>query len=107
MSKEKDFIPKKKKWFHKYGHYSDLEKIISSNLFYPVYITGLSGNGKTVMVLQACANAGRECIRVNLTEETDETDLFGGWRLVDGNMKWFNGPVIVAMQRGAILFWMK
>ena len=80
-----------------------MKKIISSKIFYPVFITGLSGNGKTFSVEQACANLGRELIRVNLTIETDEDDLIGGFRLVDGNTVWHNGPVIEALERGAIL----
>lgn len=68
-----------------------------------MFITGLSGNGKTMAVTQACADAKRECIRVNITIETDEDDLLGGFRLKDGQTVWANGPVIEAMERGSIL----
>ena len=80
-----------------------LKKIIQSRLFYPTFITGLSGNGKTFSVEQACAQLGRELIRVNITVETDEDDLIGGFRLVNGETVWHNGPVIEALQRGAVL----
>jgi MoxR-like ATPase len=77
--------------------------IIKSGKFYPTYVTGLSGNGKTMMIEQICAQEGRELVRANITKETDEDDLIGGFRLVDGKTVWQNGPVIVAMERGAIL----
>ena len=86
-----------------FGNFADVKKIIKSKLFYPLFITGLSGNGKTFGVEQACASLGRELIRVNITVETDEDDLIGGFRLVDGNTVWHNGPVIEALERGAIL----
>ena len=78
-------------------------KIIQSGIFYPAFITGLSGNGKTFSVEQACAKANRELIRVNISIETDEDDLIGGFRLVDGNTVWHNGPVVEALERGAVL----
>ena len=80
-----------------------MKKVIQSKLFYPAFITGLSGNGKTFSVEQACAQAGRELIRVNITIETDEDDLIGGFRLVDGATVWHNGPVVEALNRGAVL----
>ena len=86
-----------------FGFYNDLKMIIASKMFYPVYITGLSGNGKTLMVEQVCADLKRECVRVNITKETDETDLIGSYELVDGNTVRREGPVIVAMKRGAVL----
>ena len=100
---EQNLIPEKDDTFVKFGNFGDLKKIIQSRLFYPTFITGLSGNGKTFSVEQACAQTGRELIRVNITIETDEDDLIGGFRLVDGNTVWHNGPVIEALQRGAIL----
>ena len=100
---EQNLIPEKDDTFVKFGNFADLKKIIQSNLFYPTFITGLSGNGKTFSVEQACAQLGRELIRVNITIETDEDDLIGGFRLVDGNTAWHNGPVIEALERGAIL----
>lgn len=86
-----------------FGFYSDLTKIIRSMMFYPTFISGLSGNGKTTMVEQVCAKLKRECIRVNISVETDEDDLIGGNTLVDGNVVYREGPVLTAMKRGAIL----
>ena len=100
---EQNLIPQKDDSFIKFGNFTDVKKIIQSRLFYPTFITGLSGNGKTFSVEQACAQLGRELIRVNITIETDEDDLIGGFRLVDGSTVWHNGPVIEALQRGAIL----
>ena len=98
-----DIVPKKDPIFVSFGNYPDLKSIIKSNMFYPVFITGLSGNGKTMGVTQACAEAKKELIRVNITIETDEDDLLGGYRLKDGQTVWQNGPVIEAMERGATL----
>ena len=98
-----NLIPEKDSTFVKFGNFNDVKKIIQSKLFYPTFITGLSGNGKTFSVEQACAQLGRELIRVNITVETDEDDLIGGFRLIDGSTVWHNGPVIEALQRGAIL----
>ena len=100
---EQNLIPQKDDSFVKFGNFTDLKKIIQSRLFYPTFITGLSGNGKTFSVEQACAQLDRELIRVNITIETDEDDLIGGFRLVDGATVWHNGPVIEALQRGAVL----
>ena len=98
-----NLIPTKDDTFVKFGNFNDIKKIIQSNIFYPAFITGLSGNGKTFSVEQACAQLKRELIRVNITIETDEDDLIGGFRLVDGATVWHNGPVVEALQRGAIL----
>ena len=98
-----NLVPEKDDTFVKFGPFNDLKKIISSKLFYPTFITGLSGNGKTFGVEQACAQLKRELIRVNITIETDEDDLIGGFRLVDGATVWHDGPVIQALNRGAIL----
>ena len=100
---EQNLIPAKDDTFVKFGNFGDIKKIIQSRLFYPTFITGLSGNGKTFSVEQACAQLGRELIRVNITIETDEDDLIGGFRLVDGATVWHNGPVVEALQRGAVL----
>jgi hypothetical protein len=100
---QQNLIPEKDDTFVKFGNFGDIRKIIESRLFYPTFITGLSGNGKTFSVEQACAQLKRELIRVNITIETDEDDLIGGFRLVDGNTAWHNGPVIEALERGAIL----
>lgn len=100
---KQNLVPKKDSSFIAFGNFSDIKKIVSSGLFYPVFITGLSGNGKTFAVEQACAQVGREFIRVNVTVETDSDDLLGGFRLVNGETVWHNGPVVEAMERGAIL----
>jgi hypothetical protein len=100
---EQNLIPDKDDTFVKFGNFNDIKRIIQSRIFYPAFITGLSGNGKTFSVEQACAQLKRELIRVNITIETDEDDLIGGFRLVDGATVWHNGPVIEALQRGAIL----
>jgi MoxR-like ATPase len=103
LSEEGTYIPKRVKTYVKWGHFKDISTIIESCMFYPVYLTGLSGNGKTMMVEQACAEAGREYIRVQITPETDEDDLIGGFRLVNGETIFSKGPVIKAMEAGAIL----
>ena len=100
---EQNLIPEKDGTFVKFGPFTDLKKIIQSGIFYPTFVTGLSGNGKTFSVEQACAQLGRELIRVNITIETDEDDLIGGFRLVDGATIWHDGPVIQALNRGAVL----
>lgn len=97
------FIPERDETYVPFGFFNDLRGILQSGIFYPVYITGLSGNGKTLMVDQVCAEIGRELIRVNITKETDETDLIGSYELIDGNTVWRDGPVLVAMKRGAVL----
>ena len=96
-------VPQKDKDFVSFGNFADVKNVITSKKFYPIFITGLSGNGKTLAVTQACAVAKREMIRVNITIETDEDDLLGGYRLKDGQTIWQNGPVIEAMERGAVL----
>jgi len=98
-----NLVPAVDETFVKFGPFADVKKIIQSKLFYPTFITGLSGNGKTFSVEQACAQLNRELIRVNITIETDEDDLIGGFRLVDGNTVWHNGPVIESLERGAVL----
>jgi MoxR-like ATPase len=96
-------VPEVDKLFVKHGDFDLISKIISSRLFYPIFITGLSGNGKTFGVEQACAQHNRELFRVNITIETDEDDLLGGFRLVNDSTKWFDGPVIRAMRSGGVL----
>jgi hypothetical protein len=100
---QQNLIPDKDDTFVKFGNFNDIKKIIASNLFYPTFITGLSGNGKTFNVEQVCAQLKRELIRVNITIETDEYDLIGGFRLVNGETAWHNGPVVEALERGAVL----
>jgi len=102
-STSQNLIPVKDDTFVKFGNFNDIKLIIQSNLFYPTFITGLSGNGKTLSVEQACSQLKRELIRVNVTIETDEDDLIGGFRLINGETVWHNGPVIEALERGAIL----
>ena len=99
----KELIPKKDPLFVPHGHFSDLVKVLQSKKFYPVFETGESGTGKTYMTEQACAKLKREFIRVNITVETDEDDLLGHYSLVDGNTVWQDGPVVIAMERGAVL----
>ena len=100
---QQNLIPDKDDTFVKFGSFADVKKILQSRLFYPTFIKGLSGNGKTFSVEQACAQLKRELIRVNITIETDEDDLIGGFRLVNGETAWHNGPVIEALERGAVL----
>ena len=102
MEKE-NLIPSKFKGFVPWGHYQTMKQVIKSNMFYPVFITGLSGNGKTLMVEQLHAELKKELIRVNITIETDEDDLLGGFRLVSGETKFVPGPVIEAMDKGCTL----
>ena len=98
-----NLIPERDQTYVEFGEFDKVEKIIRSKIFYPVFITGLSGNGKTLSIEQACAKLGREMIRVNITEETDEDDLVGGYTLIDGNIVYREGPVLTAMRRGAVL----
>ena len=102
-SVQQSFIPDKDANYVPFGNFNDVKKIIASRRFFPTFITGLSGNGKTVSVEQACASLNRELIRVNITIETDEDDLIGGFRLVNGETVWHNGPVVEALERGAVL----
>jgi len=96
-------VPSKDDLFVPFGSYTDVVSILKSDMFYPIFVTGLSGNGKTFMIEQACAKSKREMFRVNITIETDEDDLLGGFRLVDGETVWFDGPVVEAMRKGAVL----
>jgi MoxR-like ATPase len=98
-----NLIPAKEPGYVPFGFFNDLVGILASKIFYPVYITGLSGNGKTYMAEQACAHAKREFIRTNITKETDENDMIGSYELVDGNTVWKDGPALIAMKRGAVL----
>ena len=98
-----NLIPSKESQYVPFGFFKDLKSILQSKIFYPVFITGLSGNGKTTMVEQVCADLKRECIRVNISIETDEDDLIGGNTLINGNIVYREGPVLMAMKRGAVL----
>ena len=96
-------VPNKDPLYVPFGHFNDIYSIVKSGLYYPAFVTGLSGNGKTFMIEQACAKAKREFFRVNITVETDEDDLLGHYALIDGNTVWQDGPVVKAMERGAVL----
>ena len=102
-SVKQNLVPDKDDTFVSFGNFTDVKKVVQSGIFYPVFITGLSGNGKTFSIEQSCAQLKRELIRVNITIETDSDDLLGGFRLVNGETVWHNGPVVEAMERGAIL----
>ena len=95
-------IPQKIQTYVPWGHFSDVEKIIQAGMFYPMFVTGLSGNGKTTMIEQVCAKLKRECFRVNITKQTDEDDLIGGFRLINGETKFVYGPVVNAMKTGGV-----
>lgn len=96
-------VPDRDPLYVKFGQYDLVHKVVSSQKYYPLFVTGLSGNGKTFMIEQACASAKRNLYRVNITVETDEDDLLGGFRLIDGETVWFNGPVVKAMLTGSVL----
>ena len=98
-----NLVPSAFEGFVPWGHFKDIKQIVKSGIFYPVFTTGLSGNGKTLMIEQVHAEMGKELIRVNITIETDEDDLLGGFRLVNGETKFVPGPVVEAMERGCTL----
>tara|TARA_B100000073_G_scaffold85318_1_gene66086 strand:+ start:1169 stop:2302 length:1134 start_codon:yes stop_codon:yes gene_type:complete len=100
---DQNLVPASFEGFVPWGNFKLIEKVVKSGMFYPMFITGLSGNGKTLMVEQVCAKLNKELIRVNITIETDEDDLLGGFRLVNGETKFMPGPVIEAMERGCTL----
>jgi hypothetical protein len=102
-SSDEVYIPASDPTFVKWGYFNDVYKIIKSGMFYPMYVAGLSGNGKTMMIEQACAASKREYVRVQITPETDEDDLIGGFRLLNGETVFAKGPVIKAMEAGALL----
>jgi hypothetical protein len=97
------YVPQSDPTYIRWGEFSDISTVVKSRSFYPIFIAGLSGNGKTMMVEQACAAADREYIRVQISPETDEDDLIGGFRLLNGETVFAKGPVVKAMERGAIL----
>ena len=103
ISTDDVYVPARESTFVPWGNFKDIETIIKSEMFYPTYITGLSGNGKTMMVEQACARLSREYVRVQITPETDEDDLIGGFRLINGETVFFKGPVVHALEAGAVL----
>lgn len=100
---DESYVPSPIPGYVPFGNYKDVQRIIKSGRFYTIYVTGLSGNGKTIMFEQICAKEGRELIRANITRETDEDDLIGGFRMVNGETVFQPGPVMIAMERGAVL----
>ena len=100
---KQNLVPSVFEGFVPWGHFKDIKQIVKSGLFYPIFVTGLSGNGKTLMIEQVHADMNKELIRVNITIETDEDDLLGGFRLVNGETKFVPGPVIEAMEKGCTL----
>ena len=103
VSNDEVFVPDFDETFVAWGNFSELLKIVRSRMFYPTFVSGLSGNGKTFMIEQACAKLKREYVRVQISPETDEDDLIGGFRLIKGETVFQKGPVIKAMEAGAIL----
>ena len=98
-----NLVPKQYANYVPFGNFDDLLAIVQSNLFYPIFITGQSGNGKTMSVEQACAKAKRKFVCVSMTPDTDESDLLGNYVLINGQMEWRDGPVTVAARQGAVL----
>ena len=104
VQEEQDsYVPEKFPGYVAWGNFNTVKDVLKSETFYPMFITGLSGNGKTLMVQETCARLKREYVRANITIETDEDDLIGGFRLLNGETVWHDGPVITAMKRGAVL----
>ena len=103
MEEEDSYVPEKFEGYVPWGNFNILKEVLKSRIFYPMFITGLSGNGKTLMVQETCARLHREYVRANITIETDEDDLIGGFRLLNGETVWHDGPVVTAMKRGAVL----
>ena len=103
QDEQDSYVPAKHSGYVTWGNFNTVRDVLKSRTFYPMFITGLSGNGKTLMVQENCARLKREFVRANITIETDEDDLFGGFRLLNGETVWHDGPVITAMKRGAVL----
>ena len=103
MDQQDSYVPEKFDGYVSWGNFNTVKDVVKSEIFYPLFITGLSGNGKTLLVKEVCAKLKREFIRANITIETDEDDLIGGFRLLNGETVWHDGPVVTAMKRGAIL----
>ena len=100
---QESYVPDKFPGYVPWGNFNTVKEVIKSGIFYPMFITGLSGNGKTLMVSEVCSRLKREYVRANITIETDEDDLIGGFRLLNGETVWHDGPVVTAMKRGALL----
>ena len=103
QDEQDSYVPAKHSGYVTWGNFNTVRDVLKSRTFYPMFITGLSGNGKTLMVQENCARLKREFVRANITIETDEDDLIGGFRLLNGETVWHDGPVITAMKRGAVL----
>jgi len=103
LEEQDSYVPEKFEGYVPWGNFNIVKKVLKAEIFYPMFITGMSGNGKTLMVKEVCARLRREFVRANVTIETDEDDLIGGFRLVNGETVWHDGPVIMAMKRGAVL----
>ena len=103
MEEQDSYIPEKFLGYVPWGNFNMVKQVVKSRMFYPLFVTGLSGNGKTLMVKEVCSRLNREYVRANITIETDEDDLIGGFRLLNGETVWHDGPVVTAMKRGAIL----
>ncbi len=103
MDQQDSYVPEKFEGYVPWGNFNTVKDVVKSGIFYPMFITGLSGNGKTLMVKEVCAKLKREYVRANITVETDEDDLIGGFRLLNGETVWHDGPVVTAMKRGAVL----
>ena len=100
---QESYVPEKFEGYVPWGNFNTVKEVVKSGIFYPMFITGLSGNGKTLMVSEVCSRLKREYVRANITVETDEDDLIGGFRLLNGETVWHDGPVVTAMKRGALL----
>ncbi len=103
LEEQDSYVPEKFEGYVPWGNFNMIRDVIKSRIFYPIFITGMSGNGKTLMAKEVCAKLKREFVRANITIETDEDDLLGGFRLLNGETVWHDGPVVMAMKRGAIL----
>ena len=103
LEEQESYLPEKFTGYVPWGNFNICRDVVRSKIFYPIFITGMSGNGKTLMVKEICARLKREFVRANITIETDEDDLIGGFRLINGETVWHDGPVLMAMKRGAVL----
>ena len=103
VSNDEVFVPDFDPTFVPWGNFAEIVKVLKSGMFYPTFVSGLSGNGKTFQIEQACAKLNREYVRVQISPETDEDDLIGGFRLIKGETVFQKGPVIKAMEAGAVL----
>ena len=103
LDEQESYLPEKFLGYVPWGNFNTVRDVVKSKIFYPIFITGMSGNGKTLMVKEVCARLNRDFVRANITIETDEDDLIGGFRLMNGETVWHDGPVVMAMKRGAVL----